>query len=209
MNAELPMGKTATPATKRAWRRSIVASILSLDPADRHRQEAALAEALVTLPGWESAETVLLYVKAFPEEIATEPLLARAHASGKRVVLPRVDRVERRLRLHQMTDPGQPLVPGVLGIPEPDPTWPEVVATTIDWVLVPGIAFDEQGNRLGRGAGHYDRLLPQIRPEAVRWALCLSCQLVPALPVEPHDIPLDGITTADRTVRGRQRPAFS
>ena len=68
---------------------------------------------------------------------------------------------------------------------------------------IPGVAFDERGYRLGRGAGHYDRLLPAMRADAVCWAFCLSCQLVPRLPIEPHDVPLDGITTPDRTVRAR------
>ena len=68
--------------------------------------------------------------------------------------------------------------------------------------VVPGLAFDEQGYRLGRGAGYYDRLLPQLRPDATCWAICLRCQLMHALPVEPHDAPLDGIATPDRVVRG-------
>ncbi len=75
-------------------------------------------------------------------------------------------------------------------------------AEEVDWALVPGLAFDEQGFRLGRGGGYYDRLLPQLRPDATCWAICLSCQLMHALPVEPHDAPLNGIATPDRVVRG-------
>jgi 5-formyltetrahydrofolate cyclo-ligase len=149
---------------------------------------------------------VLLFVSAFPEEIRTARLLALAHEAGGRVVLPRVDLAERRLRLHLVGDPRSDLRPGVLGIPEPDPGLPEVSAYAVDWALVPGLAFDERGYRLGRGAGHYDRLLPAMRPDCVCWALGFGCQLVPALPVEPHDVALDGITTPDRTIRGVGRP---
>lgn len=205
MSASNTTPDTPPSKTKRLLRREIVATILALDPAERRRQESALAAALPNLPGWSRAGTILLYVSAFPEEIDTAPLLALAHAAGKRVVLPRVDRRERRLRLHLVTDPGQALVSGVLGIPEPDAAWPEAPPDLIDWALVPGVAFDEQADRLGRGAGHYDRLLPTLRADAVRWALGFDCQIVPRLPAEPHDVPLDGITTPGRTILGPGR----
>ena len=147
-------------------------------------------------------QTVMLYVSAFPEELRTDEYWARAYEGGKRVISPRVDRAARRLRLYRVEDPRTELRPGVLGIPEPRDDLPEVAPESIDWVLVPGLAFDEQGYRLGRGAGHYDRLLPRLRPDAVCWALCLSCQLVAGLPVEPHDMPLDGVCTPDRIIRG-------
>jgi 5-formyltetrahydrofolate cyclo-ligase len=70
---------------------------------------------------------------------------------------------------------------------------------------VPGLAFDNRGFRLGRGAGHYDRLLPSLRSDAVCWALCLSCQVVEALPVEPHDAPLDGFSAPDKVAWGARR----
>jgi 5-formyltetrahydrofolate cyclo-ligase len=192
---------------KNDWRRSILAAIGRLDPDDRRAQEDALAATFPRLPGWTRAGTVLLYVSAFPEEIRTAPMLAMAYEAGKHVILPRVDRRARELRLHRVIDPASELRPGVLGIPEPDAGLPEVPAGSIDWALIPGVAFDEFGYRLGRGAGHYDRLLPTMRADAVCWALCLSCQLVPRLPVEPHDVPMDGITSADRTVLGPGRSA--
>ena len=102
------------------------------------------------------------------------------------------------------------LEPGTLGIPEPAPDCPEVEPEAVDWVLVPGLAFDAAGYRLGRGAGHYDRLLPTLRPDAPRWALAFDCQWVDDLPVEPHDVPLDGIvsptpaTSSRRSRRGAQ-----
>ncbi len=193
--------------TKPEWRRATIAAIAGLDPDDRRAQEASLTAALPRLPGWKEAETVLLYVSAFPEEIRTATMLELAYEARKRVILPRVDRPSRRLRLHRVIDPARDLGPGVLGIPEPDAGLPEVPADSIDWALIPGVAFDELGYRLGRGAGHYDRLLPAMRADAVCWALCLSCQLVPRLPIEPHDVPMDGITTPDRTVLGPGRSA--
>jgi 5-formyltetrahydrofolate cyclo-ligase len=197
-----PDKRSPNALAKRQCRRSIIAAIAALDPPDRSAQEAALVEAFWRLPGWTEAETVLLYVSAFPEEIRTAPLLSIAYDAGKRVILPRVDRVGGRLRLHRVVDPRRELSPGVLGIREPDAGLPEVAANAVDWVLVPGVAFDDRGYRLGRGAGHYDRLLPAMRPDCVCWALGLNCQLVPCLPVEPHDVALDGVTTPGRTIRG-------
>ena len=197
-------------AAKKGLRAAVLAEIAALDPKLRHQQESELATRFPHLPGWSNAETVLLYITAFPEELRTHDYLAWAYQSGKRVICPRVDRAARKLRLHRILDPRSELRPGTLGIPEPRADLPEVAPESIDWVLVPGLAFDEQGYRLGRGAGHYDRLLPQLRPDTICWALCLSCQLIPRLPIEPHDRPLNGVSAPGRTVLGaRGNPGHS
>jgi 5-formyltetrahydrofolate cyclo-ligase len=185
---------------KKVLRRTMVERIMALDAADRAAEEADLTLRFPTLPGFREARTVLLYVSAFLEEFATGAMLEQALALGKRLVCPRVDRVERRLRLFVVEDLSADLQPGTRGIPEPERHCPEVVADEIDWVLVPGLAFDGQGYRLGRGAGHYDRLLPTLRAEVPRWAMALECQWVDALPVEPHDVPLNGIVSARKTL---------
>jgi 5-formyltetrahydrofolate cyclo-ligase len=192
----------AVVIAKRSLRAAVRAAIAALDPELRRAEEDELAARFPHLPGWSDAETVLLYVTAFPEELRTDGYLALAYQSGKRVICPRVDRAAKQLRLHRIDDPQRELKPGILGIPEPRADLPEVPHESIDWVLVPGLAFDELGYRLGRGAGHYDRLLPRLRPDAVCWALCLSCQLLPGLPIEPHDRPLNGVSAPGRTVLG-------
>jgi 5-formyltetrahydrofolate cyclo-ligase len=191
--------------SKKQLREAIRAEIAALDPEHRHAQENDLAVRFPDLPGWAGAETVMLYVSAFPEELRTAEYWARAYEAGKQVICPRVDRAARQLRLYRVRDPRAELSPGVLGIPEPRDGLPEVAPESIDWVLVPGLAFDEQGYRLGRGAGHYDRLVPRLRSDAICWGLCLSCQLVPRLRIEPHDMPLDGVCTPDRIIRGARR----
>jgi 5-formyltetrahydrofolate cyclo-ligase len=172
-----------------------------MEPGRRAAEEAALMARFPGLPGFEEAGCVLLYASAFPEEITTGPLLRLALERGKRLVCPRVVRAERRLRLYEVADPDADFVRGALGIPEPRTTCPTVEPGAVDWVLAPGIAFDGRAYRLGRGAGYYDRLLPTLRPDAPRWALILDCQWVDELPVEPHDVPLDGVVSLSRTVR--------
>lgn len=193
------------PARKRALRRATVERILALDRADRRRQESVLIEQFPSLPGYAGAATVLLYATAFPEEIATTPLLEHALAAGKRLVCPRVDRARGMLELCEVQDLRADLVAGIRGIPEPRPQARPVTAETVDWVLVPGLVFDERCYRLGRGAGHYDRLLPALRPGTPCWALAYDCQWTASLPIEPHDVPLDGVVSPARRLTRSDR----
>jgi len=187
------------PAQKRQIRKAMVRRILDLDPDHRREQESVLAGRFADLPGFAASHAVLLYATAFPEEIATGPMLRHALECGKQLICPRVDRAERRLRLFRVESLEADLRPGMLGIPEPHAGCAEVGPEQVDWVLVPGLAFDERGYRVGRGAGHYDRLLPTLRAGVPRWALALDCQWVEVLPVEPHDVPLDGVVSPGKT----------
>jgi 5-formyltetrahydrofolate cyclo-ligase len=196
-------------AQKRVLRREMVARILAMDPRERSRQEDALAERLGSLPGFTKAQSVMLYVTAFPEEIDTTPLLRLVLELGKRLVCPRVDSTAHRLRLYQIEDLASDFTPGVLGIREPCPGRPELMPDQIDWLLVPGLAFDERGFRLGRGGGYYDRFLPTLSRATVRWALAFEPQYVDSLPIEPHDQRLDGVATPSRILHTpRENPAI-
>lgn len=188
------------PAQKRVLRKTMVERILALAPEVRNEQEATLAARFSELPGFAAAGVVLLYVTAFPEEIATRSMLQTALERGKVLVCPRVDRIQRRLRLFRVENLETDFRRGMLGIPEPHDDCPEVEPTQLDWVLVPGLAFDSRGFRIGRGAGHYDRLLPTLRPDVPRWALAFDCQMFETLPVEPHDVALDGVVSPQSTV---------
>ena len=104
------------------------------------------------------------------------------------------------MRLFQVMSLNANLEPGILGIPEPRESCVEVDVTEVDWALIPGLAFDSRCYRLGRGGGLYDRLLPRIRPGVSCWALSFDCQIVPVLPIEPHDVPIDGVATPRRII---------
>jgi 5-formyltetrahydrofolate cyclo-ligase len=188
--------------SKANLRSTIKATIAGLDPALRQAENDALVGRFGQLPGLLAGGRILLFVPAFPEEPPMVELLFSTYEMKKEVFFPRVDKSARLLRLYRVADPAKDLCPGALGIPEPRPGLPEVSPEVIDWALVPGLAFDEQGFRLGRGGGYYDRLLPLLRPQAICWALCLSCQLVSRLPVEAHDAPLSGVSTPERELLG-------
>ena len=186
-------------AQKRAMRREVVARILALSPAERNRQEARLLAEFCQLSRFVDGKTVLFYVAAFPEEIATWPFLQLVLDLGKTLVLPRVNGVEKKLELIEVKDLDRDLViEERLGIPEPAGDNLRVAVDEIDWVIVPGIAFDLTGNRLGRGGGYYDRLLPQLRPQTPRWALLYDEQWVERVPVQAHDARVTGLWSASR-----------
>ncbi|GIW87793.1 MAG: 5-formyltetrahydrofolate cyclo-ligase [Isosphaeraceae bacterium] len=192
-------------SAKRALRQTARAAIAALDPERRRADEAALIDHLLARADFQSARSILLFVACFPEEIDTRPLVDAVLAGGRHLILPRVDRSAHRLILHRVDDPGAQLAPGRLGIPEPHPAQPSLSPdqlAQLDWALIPGLAYDREGYRLGRGGGYYDRLLAIIPPAVPCWSLAFDCQIVECLPRQPHDQPLHGILTPTRTIRG-------
>jgi 5-formyltetrahydrofolate cyclo-ligase len=194
--------KPGNSHAKAELRRAIKAAIAGLDPALRQAEDDALLGRVGELPGLSTAGNILLFVPAFSEELPMFEFFSAVTKLKKNIHFPRIDKPARQLRLYRVADPATDLRPGTLGIPEPRPGLPEVSPEVIDWALVPGLAFDELGFRLGRGGGYYDRLLPMLRPQAICWALCLCCQLVNRLPVESHDAPLSGVSTPERELFG-------
>ncbi len=183
---------------KRTIRAEVVARVLAMSRSDRDRQDAAIATIFPTLPGFREAETVLLYADAFPEEFSTVAMLTAAQDAGKAIVCPRVSSDGSHLELFSIEDLSADFEPGRLGIPEPRRSCRPVLPEAVDWVLVPGVAFDDRGFRIGRGAGHYDRLLPRLRADVPRWALAFDEQWIAMVPDERHDQPLDGVVSPSR-----------
>jgi len=185
---------------KRTIRRSIIERILAMNPQERAGEDAALTALFPKLEGWQNSRCPLLFARAFLEEINTEPFLRASLEAGKRLVCPKVDRRAKCLRLFEINNLQTDFESGTLGIPEPGSTCRQVDPEEIDWVLVPGVAFDARGYRIGRGAGHYDRLLPRLRQDVPRWALIYEAQWIEQVPVEPHDVPVDGVASSSRII---------
>lgn len=112
---------------------------------------------------------------------------------GKRLALPRFDRSAQTYCAALFSGRVRDLVPGQFRIPEPPPTAPCVALNELDLVLVPGVAFDRAGRRLGRGRGFYDRLLAEI--SGIKCGVAFDWQILPELPAEPHDITMDYLLT--------------
>ena len=169
----------------------------SLLPGQRTAKSREIEERLFSLPEFKAARIVLFFA-SFRSEVDTGPMIQRALTFGKRVVLPKVKGTE--LALYEIADWERDVSPGTWGIPEPHENRP-VRLDEIDLVLVPGAAFDCQGNRLGYGAGFYDKLLSAFTKTTV--ALAFEAQIVPRVPAELHDIPIHKIMTERRVIEAK------
>jgi 5-formyltetrahydrofolate cyclo-ligase len=194
-----PPRGAALRAAKLAIRRQVLAARDALSPDYRAAAAEAIAGRLTALPSFARARTVLLTL-AFRSEWNTLPLVHAALATGKVVAIPRVNAATRMLDLFALTDPERDVAAGFHGIPEPHSHCAPVAPATVDWVLVPGVAFDAAGRRLGYGGGYYDRLLPLLAPGAARVVGAFDLQIVERVPAAPHDLTVGAIVTETRTL---------
>lgn len=163
----------------------------ALPAAERERMAAALTERLVALPQYSAARAVLATM-SIGSEWSTEGFLSVSRADGKVLVLPRVSPPPRRLDLYAIGDVQRDLIPGVWNIPEPDPARCERVAfESVDFALVPALAVDRDGYRLGYGAGYFDGLLAGRKARPFCVTALPAAFIVDRLPNEPHDVPVD------------------
>ena len=193
------MGTTSTPGPGpdgdkpawRAWAREARSAVAG------EGLGAAVAGHLLAWDRYLSARALGVYL-AFGTEVDLSAVIAHAQAAGKLVAAPRA-LPDGRLTLHALR-PGDALERHRFGQSEPLAGAPVVAPADLDLVLVPGLAFDERGHRLGYGRGYYDRLLPLLRPGAAAVGVTPSALVVPALPAEAHDARVTHLVT-ERGVR--------
>jgi 5-formyltetrahydrofolate cyclo-ligase len=164
---------------------------------DGEQCSRAIFARLTALPEYAAAGTALCYV-SFRSEVATHDFLARLLADGKRAVVPYCQ--ANRLELFHFVAGFDDLCPGTLGILEPKPELRRqndrrVAVEEVDLFVIPGLAFDRQGGRLGYGKGYFDRLLRDARGNALLAAVAFECQLFDAVPMLPHDVRVDCVVT--------------
>ena len=179
-----------------------------LTPKERAAAEAAICDRLFSLPAWREATLVCGYVSV-RGELNTRPILERAAAEGKTVALPVTvtDAAEGRMVFRALPDGDlSRLTPARFGIPEPDESCPVLCGRdlTNSLILVPALAFDAEGYRLGWGGGYYDRFLADLTDRNVLHTtvgLAYSVCTAPSLPHEPHDIPVHTVIDERRILR--------
>jgi len=194
------------PADKAAMRKSCLLRRDALFAGGSPAFSLAMAGRLRSLPEYARARTVLATL-GFGTEWDTRPFAQAVLADGKRLVLPRVVRSPRSLALHAVTDLEADLVPGIWGIEEPDPLRsPPVALADVDFALVPALACDAAGNRLGYGAGYFDRLLSGAGPRTLLVVALPDGLVEGRVPHEPHDVPVDALVTESRILRTRNLP---
>ena len=169
-------------------------ALRSMDSADRAEEGVAIRQALRAWPTWAAARTVLGYLP-LASEVDLRPLLAEAIGRGVTVLVPVSDQ-DGSMRPCRLTslDPSD-LETDAMGIAVPKRR--ETVAVdAIEVTLVPGLAFDPQGRRLGRGGGFYDRFLPNLPRKAATVAVCFGVQRVEAVPAGPTDARVEWLANA-------------
>ncbi len=190
------MGETIREA-KRALRRQVGEALARLEPGERATASAQARARLVAQPLWQSSRRVLFFA-SLPEELDLWPLLQEALSAGKQVALPRFVPETKAYEVCPIQDPDRDLQTGYFGIREPNPRCSRLAANRLDLILVPGVAFDLEGRRLGRGKGYYDQLLKVWH--GTTCGVGFDQQIVDSIPVEPHDVRLDCVLTPTRWV---------
>lgn len=189
-------------ARKQALRQSIIAAREKLPVAERLRLSRAIVESTRNLPVYRQARTVLGYLN-FGAELVAELWVRQALADGKQVLLPRVNRASRHLDLYRVQDLEHDVAPGSWGIREPvaERCIKEEALGTVEFLLLPGVAFTREGARLGYGGGFYDKLLAQMphRPALVAGAFAL--QVVQEIPQESTDRNVEWLVTEAEMIR--------
>lgn len=157
-----------------------------LDEQTKAETASAVFALLESCPEFQNAHKILVY-HALPDELPTQDFLQQ-WADGKQLYLPRVNGEELDILLYSQ----ESLHKGAFNILEPDGNECTDVET-LDLIIVPAVAFDRRGNRLGRGKGFYDRLLQKAKCPKI--GIAYHFQLLDEIPAEPHDIPMDKIIT--------------
>ena len=190
---------------KKELRKKVLAARNGMEMAEIEAKSGLIREKLFSLKEFLEAETVLFFL-SFGKEVRTEAMVRESLKRGKKVLVPKTDTKNHRLILSRLLDYDTDLAPGVWGIPEPRPeALRPVEPREVDLVVVPGVAFDEEGNRLGYGGGYYDRLFPQLKEGVPLVALAFACQLVEAVPTSSHDKKIHLLITEKEVLRFSKR----
>lgn len=188
---------------KQALRRRILSLRDALSADDIRERSAQIARRVTQLQCYRAARTRLLFA-SFGSEVRTDALLAETLASEARLILPRVERGREELAFHEVVDLDADLAPGAWGIPEPiAERCPERALNEVDFILVPGVAFDRRGGRLGYGGGFYDRILrarQDLITDGAAVAVGFALQIVDRVPRHEGDVLVPLVVTEDEVL---------
>ncbi|MEL1134710.1 5-formyltetrahydrofolate cyclo-ligase [Desulfitobacterium sp. THU1] len=179
---------------KSLLREKVLSLRATLTQEERAEYSQRIRGYVTRTPEFLEASTIMLFLN-FRDEFETTELAQQVLDSGKRLVLPRCA-PKSVLMLSQIEDLEKDIEPGMWGIREPKKEGLiRVHPEEIDCILVPGAAFDMQGNRLGYGGGYYDRFFERVRDKTPKIALAFHCQIVDSIPVEVYDKKIDALIT--------------
>ena len=181
---------------KEQIREKIKHNLNGLTPEERLQKSKQIHTALFELDHFKRSRCVLIYI-SLEREVDTHAIIEHCFRTGKQVAVPRVNPAQGALEIREITSWDGQLEKGTFGVMEPREDRARLVdLNEIDCVVVPGVAFDHEGRRLGHGQGYYDRLLSRIKPDIPRIALAFDVQLIDHLPQDSHDQPVHTVLSA-------------
>lgn len=186
---------------KKTIRERILHERAALTDGEHAAKSRAICAAVESIPEYQQAKSILFYMP-FRGEVDISPLMLSALARGVRCVLPRCTK-DRCLRLLEVADPDTDVETGTWGIREPKDCLCECTRKELSVIIVPGVAFDRRGRRLGYGAGYYDRLLAG-GAGAFTIAPAFALQVLEELPHGVHDVPVDVVVTEEEIIGCRR-----
>jgi 5-formyltetrahydrofolate cyclo-ligase len=182
---------------KAVLRREVQAAVEGMSGEQKAVASEAAGRLMVQQRVWQEAGSILFFAPT-ADEVNTWPLLERALKERRIVALPRFVSQKRSYVACRVENLAEEITTGQFHIREPSAKCPEVPLNRLDFILVPGVAFDLHGRRLGRGRGYYDQLLAAVR--GTTCGVAFEQQIVREVPVEPHDIHLNCILTPTRWI---------
>lgn len=189
----------ASASDKKQIRAKYKAARSSMSKEDVMLKSSRIKQLLFSLPEFQTAKTVCFYI-ATKNEVQTENVIRDAIKLGKRVLVPIVE-MDRTLVMSRLFDYDKELEPGAFGILEPKSTCRRIVPISeAELIIVPGVVFDLDGNRLGYGGGYYDRFLSSAKTNTRFVGLAYECQVVDKLPHGLGDVPVHKIVTECRVI---------
>ena len=180
--------------TKAELRREAAQKRSRMQPEEREKASALIAQRLFSMKEWQEAERVFLYYGC-GDEVKTEEIIDSALSSGKQVFLPKVTSSEKMVFI-RVTSRAEGVIPGAYGIPEPEDKG-LYEEDPPDLIVIPCVAVDEKGSRIGHGKGYYDRWL-RGHEELTRVCLAFECQIVDCFRPDDTDIRMDAVLTEKR-----------
>ena len=186
--------------TKDEIRDNIAKALDELSAGEVAEKTKKIEDRLFEFANFLEANIALLYINS-TSEVKSGRIIKRCLNFNKIVILPAFDTITHDITLMKIDNAEEDLVVGPRGILEPDPSRCNVVPIEcIDIAIIPGVALDEKGGRIGSGDGYYDRLIPQLPITTRKVALALECQIIPQIQMESHDRYVDIIITEKRII---------
>ena len=185
---------------KQEIRNNIAKILEGFSDEERVKKTKQIEDSLFEFANFLEVKIVLLYVNN-KTEVNSRNIIKKCFDFNKIVILPAFNIKTYKMKLMKVDDPDNDLITGPRGILEPDINRCKVVPVDcIDLAIIPGVAFDEKGGRIGSGEGYYDRFIPKLSVTTRKVAIALECQIIQQVPVESHDKYVDIIITEERII---------